>query len=171
MKQVAILLLLALFLNGCGSGSSDVQSAVGGTWESQMLGGSSGASGFSFITEFNVTGAGGSLTIDTFQFLTAGPCFPIDGGTINGNMILTVNPDTFAVTGPFVMTVVSGINTLTLNGTVTGTENGTTGTELIDGMITGTWTLTGSSGCTDPTGGSFTMTQSASTTSQNQSLR
>ena len=37
MKEVAILLLLALMLNGCGS-SASVQTASGSVWGAEMLG-------------------------------------------------------------------------------------------------------------------------------------
>ena len=163
MKEVAILLLVALMLNGCGSSNTTpTQTAAGGTWQSQMLGGEGSASGFSFITQFAV-GAGGALSVSYFQFLnqSEAQCFPINGGTVAGSMVLTENTTNFTVTGPFSFTVQSAGNTLTLTGTVTGTENGLNGTTLSGGSITGTWTLAGGSGCSDATGGSFTMTQSA----------
>jgi hypothetical protein len=122
-----------------------------------LSGGESTASGFSFITQFTVSGSGGTLSISYFQFLNSNSqCFPVSGGTQSGSMNLTVNSSTNAVTGSFTFTVQSGGNTLTLNGSVTGTESGTT---LSGGSVTGTWTLTGGTGCNDPTGGSFTMTQ------------
>jgi hypothetical protein len=162
MKEVAILLLVALLLNGCGTSSTATQTAAGGTWSAQMLGGEGPASGFSFITAFSVSGGGGGLTISSFQFNTAGTCFPVNGETPTGTMTLVENPNTYAVTGTLVFTVQSGGNMLVLNGTVTGTENGLNGTTLSGAMATGTWTFTGSgtpAGCND-TSGSFTMTQS-----------
>jgi len=159
MKDVAILLLLALVLNGCGSGTTTAQTAAGGLWKAELLGGSGTASGFSFNAQFTVNGDG-SLSISSFQFLTANPaqCFPISGGTVTGSMTLTENTTNFTVTGTFKFTVQSGNNTLTLNGTVTGTESGNT---LSGGSITGNWTLAGGSGCSDTNGGSFTMTQTS----------
>jgi hypothetical protein len=163
MKEVAILLLVALLLNGCGTSSTATQTAAGGTWQAQMLGGEGPASGFSFITEFSVSGGGGGLTISSFQFLTQPACFQtVNGETPTGTMTLIENPNTYAVTGTLVFTVQSGNNMLVLNGTVTGTENGLNGTTLSGAMATGTWTFTGSgtpTGCND-TSGSFTMTQS-----------
>jgi hypothetical protein len=165
MKEVATLLLVALMLNGCSGNSQTaaVQTAAGGTWQAQMLGGEGTASGFSFVTQFTV-GSDGTLSVSYFQFLNQSsvqpPCFPISGGTIAGSMILTENTTNFTVTGPFSYTVQSGGNTLTLTGTVTGTENGLNGTTLSGASVTGTWTLAGGSGCNDATGGSFTMTQS-----------
>ena len=163
MKEVAILLLVALLLNGCGTSSTATQTAAGGTWQAQMLGGEGPASGFSFITEFSVSGGGGGLTISSFQFLTQPTCFlTVNGETPTGTMTLVENPNTYAVTGTLVFTVQSGGNMLVLNGTVTGTENGLNGTTLSGAMATGTWTFTGSGtpkDCND-TSGSFTMTQS-----------
>jgi hypothetical protein len=171
MKEVAItvLLALALFLNGCGSDRTDTQQAAGGVWEASMLGGDAPATGFSFSTEF-VVEANGALDFSSFQFINSGACFPVDpnsssGGAVGGSMILTVNTTDYSVTGPLVLTVIANGNTLTLNGNVTGTENGTNGTQLTGGSVTGTWTLSGS--CA-PSGsapqGSFTMTQAPTTT-------
>jgi hypothetical protein len=162
MKVVAILLAAALLLNGCGTSSTATQTAAGGTWSAQLLGGEGPASGFSFVTSFSVGGSGGGLTLSTFQFDTAGACFPVNNDTVTGTMVLVDNQTTFQVTGTLVLTVKSGSNTLTLNGNVTGTENGLNGTTLAGAVATGTWTFTGSgtpAGCND-TSGSFTMTQS-----------
>lgn len=155
MKEVAILLLAALMLNGCGSSSTTaVQTAAGGLWQADMAGGSGVASGFSFNTQFTV-GSNGSLSISSFQFLTNGTCFPVTGGTQSGSMVLTINSSTNAVTGTFSFVVQSGSNTLTLsNGVVTGTESGTA---LSGGSITGSWAVTGSTECT--AAGTFTMKQ------------
>jgi hypothetical protein len=163
MKEVAILLLVALMLNGCGGNTTATQTAAGGTWQAALSGGESSASGLSFITQFTV-GGNDTLNVSYFQFLNQSeaqpPCFPINGATAAGTMTLTENQTTFTVTGPIVLTVQSGGNTLTLTGNVTGTENGLNGTTLSGATATGSWTLTGGTGCNDPAGGSFTMTQS-----------
>ena len=158
MREVAILLLVAVMLNGCGTTTTATQTAASGLWYADMLGGAGPASGFSFDTQFTVSGSGGGLSITSFQFLTAGACFPVNGETPTGQMILTENSTTFQVTGTFMFTVASGSNTLTLNGTVTGTENGLNGTTLSGAVATGTWMLTGTAPC-DGVAGSFTMTQ------------
>jgi hypothetical protein len=157
MKEVAILLLIALMLNGCGnSGPTAAQTAAGLNWQAQML----GVDGLSFITQFTIN-SDGTLNISNFQFLThdSTSCFPDNGGTVSGSMALAVNSTTFAVTGTLnSFTVVSGGNTLTLSGNVTGTESGTT---LTGGSITGSWSLAGSgSGACANASGTFTMTQS-----------
>jgi len=171
MKEVVILLLVALLLTGCGNNSTDTQTAASGTWSATMDGGVGPASGFSFITSFTVSGTGGTLSISSFEFANnnAGTScfklFPLNGGTVNGTMMLTENSN-FQVTGPLSMTVQSGGNTLTLTGTVIGTENGIygNGNTLSGATATGSWTYTGGSttgGCNVDTSGSFTMTQSS----------
>ncbi len=165
MKEVAVLLLVTLLLNGCGSSSTNTASTTPGiTWQSQMDGGMGANSGYSFITQFTLN-SDGTLNITYFQFLNtnSAQCFPASGGSQTGQMTLTQNTTTLAVTGTMVYTVQSGGNTLTLNGSsVTGTLTALNGTTLTGGMVTGTWSLTGGTGCNDTTGGSFTMTQSSS---------
>jgi hypothetical protein len=155
MKDVGILLLVMLLLNGCSTTTTPVQTAAGGTWESQMIGGAGEASGLSFITQFTV-GGDGALSVTNLQFLTQGDCFPITGGTESGSLMVSANSDGL-VTGTFMFVVAAGGNTLTLNSTsVTGTLSGST---LSGGSIIGTWTLVGDMGCNGS--GTFTMTQSA----------
>ena len=155
MKEVAVLMLVALMLNGCSSSSTPTtQKAASGIWSADLQGGTGDASGFSFTTQFTVNG-NGSLNITYFQFLTAGTCFPVSGGTQTGSMVLSTSTSTNAVSGNFAYSVQSGNDTLTLNGTVTGTASGTT---LSGGSITGTWSVTGDTGC-NATGDSFTMKQ------------
>ena len=164
MKEVAILLLIALMLTGCGNSDNppNVQQASGGTWQSEMLGGEGTASGLSFITQFTV-GSAGALSITEFQFLTQvdGGCFPVTGATPNGNLTVTFN-SADQVSGTFSFTIVSGGNTLTLTSTsVTGTVNGNN--TLSNGVVIGTWALTGGTGC-NGVDGTFTLTQSSGTT-------
>jgi hypothetical protein len=167
MKEVAILLVLVVLLNGCGTNAPTVQSTAGGTWQAQLLGGTGNSSGFSFISQFTVGGAG-VLSISSFQFLTqvtngqvpnTPVCFPVNGGTVSGLMILTVNTNN-SVTGPFTFVVQSNGNTLTLTGTVTGTA--TNGTTLVGSSVTGNWALTGggTGGCANAAG-SFSMLQAS----------
>jgi len=162
---VAILLLITLPIGGCGNGKPTAQSAAGGLWQAQLLGGAGNSSGFSFNTQFTV-GGNGALSISNFEFLNVdtnvsqNSCFPINGGSVSGSMDLTQNMATNGVTGTMTFIVTAGGNTLTLNGTsVTGTIVGST---LSDGMATGTWSLAGSGtgGCVNASG-SFTMAQTS----------
>jgi hypothetical protein len=159
MKEVAVLLLVALMLNGCGSSTHTAQSASGGVWQAQLSGGDGTASGLSFVAQFTV-GGNGALSFQNFQFLTQidGGCFPVTGASPSGTLDLTAN-SAGTVTGTLSFVVVSGGNTLTLTSTsVTGTLNTTTNV-ISGGSIIGTWAVTGGTGCN--AGGTFTMSQSS----------
>jgi hypothetical protein len=172
MKEVAILLLVALMLNGCSSSSAPAQVSSNETWQAQLSGGESSASGFSFNTQFAIN-SNGALSITSFQFLNyngSTSCFPVSGGTVSGTMVLSVSTTSEGsdqVTGPFTFVVQSGGNALNLTGTVTGTapatQTGTSTTLNSGATVTGTWTLAGGTGCNDAVGGSFSMTLSSST--------
>ena len=162
MKEFAVLLLLALMLNGCGDNHvANPQVAAGGIWQSEMIGGDGTASGLSFITQFTVAN-NGAMNITSFQFLTQidGGCFPVaNGPRPTGTLKVTPNSAN-QVSGTFSFSVVSGPNTLTLTSTsVSGTLNGINDT-LSDGVIIGTWTVKGAGTCN--TDGTFTMTQTTS---------
>jgi hypothetical protein len=175
MKQFVLALLVALSLGGCSSETltQQAQTAAGGVWNAELLGGAGEASGFSFITEFTLNVSGnGSLNVQYFEFLTqhpSGECaFPITGEIPTGRMTLTTNTSTGEETGPFTFTVkgTSATNTASDTLALTGTVNGfvdTSGNALTStSSITGTWTMTGSSICTS--NGTFTMTQQPATT-------
>lgn len=139
---VAALLVLGLILAGCGS--SNNSGNINGTWNATLLD-SNNTTAFSFGTSLAVN-SGGSLTVTNFNFTTNSPCF-VSGETESGSFSLSGN---FMgnVTGSFGLTVASGNpsgNMLKLSGTATGNT------------ITGTWTLTGGTGCTGS--GAFTMTK------------
>jgi hypothetical protein len=164
MKEVAILLLAALLLNGCSTSSSTtVQTPVGTGWQAAMTGGDGTSSGFSFNTFFTV-GSGGALSISSTQLLNSDTCFGtssiVSGGTLNVqvNSAFQVSSGTFS----FTLTSSAG-DVVTLSSTdITGTVNSTTSV-LSNGSIIGTWGLVPASGSTCvAAGGSFTMTQSAS---------
>ena len=166
MKEVAILLLMALMLTGCGSNNSPVQQASGSIWEAQLIGGTGTATGLSFITQFTIADNGG-LTFSNFQLLNAGTCLPVDppGSSLSGQFTnLDVVSNSGQVTGNLALSVQGNGNTLTLTGNLTGTETGAQiGTSNVGtftaATITGTWTLAGSTTCTVPAADtSFTMT-------------
>lgn len=163
MKEVAILLLLALLLNGCGSSSTTAQAAEGGVWGAQMSGGDGPSSGFSFNTAFTVN-SNGALSISSFQLLNADTCFgatiPTPAGTLTN---LVYNSAGTLTSGSFSFTITSAAgDVVTLTSTaVTGVVN-TNNNTLSGGSIQGTWTLVpaSSSQCVPVSSQtSFTMTQ------------
>lgn len=173
MKKLAILTLLALELAvcGCGSGtpSTTTSTTTSGNWEAQLTGGTVEASKLNFVTAFSVTNSG-PLDITGFGFINAGKCFASGLNVENesGSAILNTS-STNTVTGTLSFTVqsaTSGGNILILNGNLTGTSNGTTTTTgtLSNGVVSGTWSLSGGQG--DPSctgGGSFLMCQGVAT--------
>ncbi|MFZ0420024.1 MAG: hypothetical protein WAM04_18125 [Candidatus Sulfotelmatobacter sp.] len=167
MKEVAILLLFALMLNGCGSSPTTAQAAEGGVWGAQMLGGVGKSSGFSFQTQFTV-GSNGALGITNFQFLNAGTdnCFGTATATTSGSLTdLVYNSAGQLTMGKFSFTIASAAgDKVTLTSTaVTGVVN-TNNNTLSDGSIIGNWMLvpaSSNSTCLDANG-TFTMTQTAS---------
>jgi len=176
MKKVAILVFLALELAVCGcatgSPSTVVNTSTSGNWEVQLTGGKAEASKLNFVTAFSVTNSG-PLDITGFHFFNNAACFAngVNGSTETGQATL-VTGSTNQVTGTLTYTVTSitpSGNTLALTGNLTGTSNGTTGTTgtLSNGVVVGTWTLTGGQGdpsCVVPQGtGTFLMCQGTAT--------
>ena len=173
MKKLAILMVLALELAvaGCGTTTPTVtNTSTSGNWEAQLIGGTGEASKLNFITAFNVENSG-PLSDITIAFINQGACFatPTDGPTTteSGTAAFTTNTATNQVTGTLTLTVSSNLsgNQLVLtsypNG-LTGTSNGTTTTTgvLSNGVVVGTWQLTGGSGDPSCAGtGTFLMCQ------------
>jgi len=137
---VAILLVAALTLAGCGSSNP---TNINGNWTATLT----GSQTFNFTTSI-IENSDGTVSVSKFSFSSNSSCF-VSGETETGTFALSGNFNG-KVTGKFGMIVTStgtpSGNTLTL----TGDANGNT--------ITGTWTLTGSSGCTGS--GNFTMNKS-----------
>ena len=176
MKKLACLIVLALELAVCGCGSNTIapatNTATTGSWEAQLTGGFDQSSLLNFVTSFSVTNSG-PLTITGFSFINAGKCFAngTNGSSENGTASLVTGAAN-QVTGTLAFNVVSVTpagNTLKLTGNLTGTSNGTsttTGT-LSNGVVVGTWSLTGGAG--DPScsvqNGTFIMCQGTNTCS------
>jgi hypothetical protein len=169
MKKLAFLTLLALELAvcGCGSGtpSDTTSTSASGSWEVQMTGGTGEASKLNFVTTFSVTNSG-PLDITGFSFFNQDKCFATGTNeSVTGSATLDTS-STDQVTGTLTFTVQGSGNTLTLNGNLTGTSNGTTTTAgtLSAGVVGGTWQLSGGQGDPSCTGsGDFIMCQGAST--------
>jgi hypothetical protein len=126
--------------------------AANGIWESALTGPNAGVGVFNFITSFSV-GSSGSLSVSYFSFLTTGPCFLVSGDTVSGSFNVTATGTSPAA--DFQFTVQSGNSTLAMTGTATGTTDSSG--NVTWSTITGTWTLTGDTGCTGS--GTFTMTR------------
>jgi hypothetical protein len=140
---VAMLLVVGLAMVGCGS-SSKSGGNISGNWTATLTDSSQNPV-FNFSTQLTDTG-NGTVNVTNFSFSSNSSCF-VSGETETGTFGLTGNFNG-NVNGTFGMTITSGSpsgNVLTLNGTVNG------------GTISGTWTLTGSAGCTGT--GNFTMTK------------
>lgn len=180
MKKLAIFVLLALELGvcGCGSGTNPntTTTTASGSWEAQLTGGTGATSQLNFVTTFSVTDTTGisnePLNITGFSFFNAGACFTngIHTSTEAGTATLNAS-STGAVTGTMNYTVTStnpAGNVLTLSGTnVTGQSSGSTGQtgNLTNGVVTGTWSLSGTTpNCAGA--GTFLMCQGTATCTQ-----
>jgi hypothetical protein len=162
MKEVAILLVAALLLNGCGGNSSSTPTTPADLWSAKVLGGVGPTSGFSFSTDFTLN-SDATLTFTTFQFYNSGACFLADGESVIGSIAdLEVNQNSYAVTGTLTITIQQGDNTLVLTGPLTGTGGPNGNDVLSGGSVTGSWTFTTTGSSTEcvNTTGSFTMSQS-----------
>jgi hypothetical protein len=140
--MIVFFLAMELAMAGCGNGYGDPGSGnINGTWSATLTN-----SAYSFSTSFT-QGSGDTLSVTNFSFTSPGPCFASDQtsetgtfgfmGNLNGN-----------VTGTFSLTVTTMFpgatnNVLTLDGTVNGNT------------ISGTWILTGGTGCSG--NGTFTI--------------
>jgi hypothetical protein len=179
MKIVAILVLLAMALAvyGCGTGTptTTVETTTNGNWEAQLTGGLGQASELNFVTQFTVTNVNGvaePLYITGFGFINAGQCFSnaLNATTEIGAATITVL-SSHQVQGTMTLTITSVTpsgNVLALDGTnVYGTASGAPGTigTLSNGVVTGTWTLTGpcTNGANPAPSGDFIMCQGAAT--------
>ena len=173
MKKLVFLMVLALELAICGCGSNTIantvtNTAASGTWEAQLTGGFDQSSLLNFVTAFRIYDTG-PLDITGFNFFNGGKCFAIGTIDVPGSSetgtatLITGSADQVTGTFNFKVTSISPPgNILTLTGTVTGTSNGTpqvTGT-LSNGVVVGTWMLSGGAG--DPScagSGYFIMCQ------------
>ncbi|SRR5579862_197901 len=172
MKKLAILTLLALELavGGCGNTppTNIINTETNSNWEAQLIGGKGEASKLSFVTAFAVANTA-PLTISQIGFINSNACFQVGQNfvTANGSATLTTASNG-AVTGTLTYNALSETtsNALSLTGNLTGTSNGTTGTTgtLSNGVVTGTWTLTGGQGDPSCVGqGTFIMCQGKNT--------
>jgi hypothetical protein len=128
-----ITLTLGLTLSGC----SNSRGNIDGTWIATLTN-PDNSPAFAFQTNFTGSG-GGVLTVTSLSFTTSGTCFNTPPFTEVGTVSLSGDYNGH-VSGSFGLTITTQFssgtnNVLVLNGIV---NNST---------ITGTWTLTGSTGC------------------------
>lgn len=141
---LAVLLGAASLMVGCGSGSNSGN--INGNWTATLTD-PSGGTQFAFTTSLTQE-SGTSVNVVNFNFTTSGSCFASAttetgsftlAGDFNGN-----------ITGQLGLTIttnsLSPNNVLSLQGSVNGNK------------VTGTWSLTGATGCSG--NGGFTMTKS-----------
>ena len=138
------LLLLASILTSCGS--SPVPKVIDGTWNASLLNSDSSVA-YTFQTSLNQD-TGSAVKVISFDFTTDAPCFTTPIGQ-TATFSVTGHSRQFQ-TGPFKM------NISTANGTMVENVLTLNGTRNADGSISGTWTLTGLSGCSG--NGNYTMT-------------
>jgi hypothetical protein len=148
-KQLAFAAFIAvcLSLSACGGGAGSSNAGnVNGNWTA-TLNNPDGSPAFAFTTSLTQNSNSSSITVTNLSLNTSSPCF-VSGTTATGTFGFAGNFNG-NVTGTYDMTLSSGMpsgNQLALQGTV---NNNT---------ISGTWTLTGGTGCTGA--GSFTMNKS-----------
>ncbi len=145
-KQFALatLLALGLTLTGCGKSAGNID----GNWVANLTSPPGGTPVFAFQTNFTGSG-GGAFTITSLSFTTSGTCFNTPPFTEVGTVSLTGDYNGH-VTGAFGLSITTKFssgtnNVLNLTGAV---KNNT---------ITGTWVLSGSTGCSG--NGVFTATR------------
>jgi len=167
-----VLVALGIVLCACSNTpntSTINNTTTNGNWEARLIGGTEQASLLNFVVTFSVTN-NGPLDITGFGFINNQACFAtgLNAENENGNAAFTTD-NSGQVTGTLSLNVTSinpAGNSLSLNGTLTGTSNGTTTTTgtLSNGVVVGNWTLTGGAGDSSCTGsGSFVMCQGNST--------
>jgi len=130
-KTVAVVLLsVSMILSGCGS-SSHATGNINGMW-SATLSNTTLANDFAFMTNLTVH-ADGSLGTSSFNLTMNNTACAFPSSTESGSFTITGNLNG-QVSGKFHYVIMSSgveVNTLTLDGTVSG------------GQIAGTWTVTG----------------------------
>lgn len=146
-KQIGMIVLLALgfTLAGCGSSSMGSNSGnINGTWTAALTN-PDGSPAFSFSTTFT-QGSSSTLSVTDFTFTSTGSCFASEQTSQTGSFSLSGNfsGNVAGTFGMMITTMSTGTkNVLTLQGSVAGNT------------ISGTWTLTGATGCSG--NGSFTI--------------
>jgi hypothetical protein len=142
-----VLLLVTFAATGCGNNNGSNSGNINGTWTANLTN-PDNSPAFAFTTDFTEQ-SGGSISVTNFKFTTSGSCFS-SPATETGSFGLSGNFNG-SVTGTFGMNVSTTFSSGTNNQLILqGAVNGNT--------ITGTWTLTGATGCSG--NGAFTINKS-----------
>ena len=140
---VVFLILLASLLAACGS--TRPPKVIDGTWNANLQNPDHTAA-YTFSSTLN-QGTGSTVTVINFVFTASAPCFSSPTGQ-SATFAATGHAGGYQ-TGPFAMTISTALGSPVENVlTLSGTRNA-------DGRISGTWTLTGASGCSGS--GKYTM--------------
>jgi hypothetical protein len=138
------LALLAFFLVSCGSNSPAKK--IDGVWNASLQN-PDGSVAYTFTATLTQS-TGSMVIVSNFGFTNPAPCFTAPLGQ-NATFTASGHSGGFE-TGPFGMSIGTALMTMQENVlTLNGTRNS-------DGKISGTWTLTGLSGCSG--GGIYSMT-------------
>ena len=147
-KSIGIIALLTLVIAMGGCSSNNGSSAnINGNWSASLTDSQSGPVIYAFTTTFTEA-SGGAVSITNFTFTSTGSCF-VEGQTNETG--------SFTLSGDF-----SGNVKGTFGMTISATDN--SGSQLVlqggvgaNNMITGTWSLSGSTACSGS--GDFTFTR------------
>jgi hypothetical protein len=146
LSLVCLVFVCTAALVGCGSGSNHSSGNINGNWTATLTDSNSNPV-FVFTTSLTANNGSSTLNVTNFTFTTNDASCSISGGTETGSF--TVSGDFNGnVTGQFQLQVTAG-SPANADLTLTGTVNGNT--------ISGTWSLTGGTGCSGS--GNFTMTR------------
>lgn len=138
------LLLFASLLTSCGS--NPTPKVIDGVWNASLLNLNSTVV-YTFQATLNQD-TGAAVKVSGFVFTSDAPCFTAPLGQ-TATFSATGHSRQFQ-TGPFEMNVSTAFGTMVENVLILN------GTRNADGSISGTWTLTGLSGCSG--NGNYTMT-------------
>jgi len=142
-----VLLALAITMAGCSNNNGSSSTNVNGNWSATLTDSQSGAV-YAFTTTLTEATGGSVVSISNFTFTSSGSCFVEGQTTQTGNFTLSGDFNG-NVKGTFGMTVSSTTNS--------GTQLVLQGGVGANNTITGTWSLTGSSGCSG--NGNFIFTR------------
>lgn len=132
----------------CSNGSGSSSGSVNGNWNASLTN-LDGTPAYAFTTSFTQNSSS-AVTVTNFTLTSTGPCFSSQSTTQTGSFALSgnFNGNVAGTFGMNITTMFPGAvtqNVLTLQGTVSGNT------------ISGTWNLTGVSGCSG--NGTFTITK------------